>query len=438
MSPLFLFLRVEKYMNISIFFYIKNILFLYFLKGLLMNTYINKLISILENNSNFINKIKGLHKTIIYDKNNITVFLLKDLGDFICLTPFLKALRKKEKDAYITFVCYKKIYPLVEYCPYINRIICIDNYLNITDYNINNNFLLSLIPLIKVLLDQGSIKIAFHPYWIDYNQLVNVIMFLTGTKERIAFAENDYQRYLSDKNFDNYICNDVNFITRRLNTPLNIVHTIDRNLYMLEAFYNCKCRENLELWINKDDYIKLNKTKFNIIIGIGGSSNSKKYPNKKWEKIINSLNTNNIHFIIVGGKNDEKINLPFVTNYVNKLSIRQIISVISQSNLYVGHDTCFVHIASTYKIPSIVLYKESLQKLNYYKQKNYAGYLSSYERWYPYECDHIALFPKISIFPCNKKEIIICGCESNISHCISRIKENDIINAINFMLQKYQ
>ena len=92
--------------------------------------------------------------------------------------------------------------------------------------------------------------------------------------------------------------------------------------------------------------------------------------------------------------------------------------------------------AATYKIPSIVLYKESLQKLNYYRKKNYHGYLSSYERWYPYDTKHIALFPKESIFPCNKKEIIICGCESNISHCISRIDIKDIINAIDKMLIK--
>ena len=307
-----------------------------------MQKYIKKIKNILLNNNyNYINEINELHQSIIYDKNNIIVFLLKDLGDFICLTPFLKALRKKQNNAYITFVCYKKIYPLVEYCPYINRIICIDDYLNITNYTIDNKFLLSLLPLIKILLNNGSIKIAFHPYWIDYNQLVNIIMFLSGAKERIAFAENDYQRYLSDKNFDNYICNDINFITSRLNTPLNIIHTIDRNLYMLENYYNCKIQENLELWITNNDYIELNKSKINIIIGIGGSSQSKKYPIKKWEKVLTTIyeKYNNINFIIIGDKNDESINLSFVINYVNKLSLRQIISVISQSNLYIGHDT---------------------------------------------------------------------------------------------------
>ena len=98
------------------------------------------------------------------------------------------------------------------------------------------------------------------------------------------------------------------------------------------------------------------------------------------------------------------------------------------------NDTCYVHIASVYKIPCIVLYKESEDKYNYYKKKKYNGYLSSMDRWHPYNTKYIALMPKHSLFPCNKTEIIICGCENKNSHCINGIKEKDIINAIKKIL----
>ena len=303
------------------------------------NEYILELKNYLKNNLN----INILHKQINYDKNNIVIICLKELGDVICLTSFLKILRYQEKNTNIIFICYKYTYPIIELCPYINKVIYIDEYIKDINYNTNNNELIHLLPLIENILADGFIKLAINTVWSDFNQLTNIINFLSGAKKRIAFAENDYQQYLKDKNFTNYKEENTNYLTDILHTPFNIIHTIDRYMYILEYIYNKKFNENLELWINKNDHININKNKINICIGLGASSNSKKYPIQKWINVLTSIykQNNNIHFYLLGGKNDELseqvINkLSFCTNYINKLTIRQNISIISQCNLYIG------------------------------------------------------------------------------------------------------
>ena len=135
---------------------------------------------------------------------------------------------------------------------------------------------------------------------------------------------------------------------------------------------------------------------------------------------------NNIIFHIIG---EEKIDLPNCINY--NINIKQVISIISQCNLYIGNDTCYVHFAAIFKIPCIILYKESWDKYNYYSELNPA--LIAYNNWYPYNNVHIPIRPQHSKFPCNKQQFIPSGCRMEKPHCVNGITINDIIKAINII-----
>lgn len=219
------------------------------------------------------------------------------------------------------------------------------------------------------------------------------------------------------------------YLTDEINCPHDLIHIVDRNLYLLKYLYGNISSYPLECWTSKKDHVNINKK--GIVVGLGGNLINKKYPLEKWKKVFKALPSVTFYLL---DKDYIDIDLPNCINYTGKLTIRQCISVIKQNILYVGHDTFYVHAASAYNIPQVVLYKENLNRLNYYLKKDYYGYLSSYYRWQPLS-KHIALFPKEAIYPCNKKEIIICTCEHN--KCISRIKEQDIINAINTLLEEY-
>ena len=217
--------------------------------------------------------------------------------------------------------------------------------------------------------------------------------------------------------------------------PINIIHEVDRNNYIIEYLFNSVNNYDLEVFITNNDHINVDKNKINICIGLGGSSLSKHYSYKKLLNIFKYFP--DINFLLLGTSKDIINYIPNnCIDYIGKLSLRQTISIISQCDLYLGNDTFYVHAAAAYKIPCIVLYKESKDKYNYYFRKGYNGYLSSKDRWHPYHTKYIALMPEHSLYPCNKKEIIICGCDNENSHCINGIKTTDITNAINLLLNK--
>jgi len=101
--------------------------------------------------------------------------------------------------------------------------------------------------------------------------------------------------------------------------------------------------------------------------------------------------------------------------------------------LYIGNDTCYVHFASIFKIPCIVLYKESQDKYDYYS-KNNLNKLITYNTWYPYNTPHIPIRPEHSKFPCNRQLYIPSGCSIEQAHCINNIKIEDIIKAVKVFL----
>lgn len=381
------------------------------------NEYMNKL-------SN--NDIDELHKQIQYEKNNILIIQLRGLGDFICVTPVLKTLHDLEPDANIIFLCYTDIKDLIEDYPYIDKVIFINDYIkNIDLKNINY---LKLLPLIEELLYNGFINMAIN-ISSDLHELANIILYLSAAKIRIA---------------NNAVSNDINceLINRNLLTDiLNIpnMHMIDKNMYFLEYLYKTKFHPELEWIINDKDFINIKEKiifligsilygSTNICIGTGAASPSRRY--SYYYKLITELNKiyNHIYFHIIG---DEKINLPNCINY--DVTIKQVISIISQCDLYIGNDTCYPHFAAIFKIPCIVLYKESEDKYHYYSTHNLSE-LTIYDNWYPYNTPHIPIRPNHSKFPCNKQQYVPSGCRIDKPHCINNIKIDDIIKAVKVFL----
>lgn len=89
---------------------------------------------------------------------------MQGIGDCILLSNFFKALREKEPDANIIFLTYNYTKEIVELCPYIDKIIYVNNIdIDIRNiYKRNENVLLELIPLIKDILSSGFIKLAIY------------------------------------------------------------------------------------------------------------------------------------------------------------------------------------------------------------------------------------------------------------------------------------
>jgi len=103
----------------------------------------------------------------------------------------------------------------------------------------------------------------------------------------------------------------------------------------------------------------LSNIKKNIILIPGASFSSKCYPVEKFAELTNLLDAN---YLIVWGSDEEKLladkikKLAPHVNICEKLSIEDLISLVSKTNLVIGPDTGPTHMGWASNIPSITLF----------------------------------------------------------------------------------
>jgi len=129
----------------------------------------------------------------------------------------------------------------------------------------------------------------------------------------------------------------------------------------------------------KITYLQSNSNNNNnqIIIGIGSSGPTKKWPTENYIELIKRINNKNITFYLAGGNNEienqiaNKIINEVKENRVESLcalSIAEIMPIINSSKLYVGNDTGFMHLSAGLNIPAIGLFGDTpLSYANYNK-----------------------------------------------------------------------
>jgi heptosyltransferase-2 len=120
-----------------------------------------------------------------------------------------------------------------------------------------------------------------------------------------------------------------------------------------------------------------NKNKNQIIIGIGSSGPTKKWPTENYIELIKRMNNKNIKFFLAGGNNEIENQIAYKIIYEIKensvvslcsLTIEDIIPIINSSKLYVGNDTGFLHLSAGLDIPAIGLFGDTpLSYANYNK-----------------------------------------------------------------------
>jgi heptosyltransferase-2 len=144
--------------------------------------------------------------------------------------------------------------------------------------------------------------------------------------------------------------------------------------------------EQNKIWLQNNNlssqtkiaYLQNNSKNNNqIIIGIGSSGPTKKWPTKNYIELIKRINNKNITFYLAGGNNE--IENQIANKIINELkesrveslcslSIEEIMPIINSSKLYVGNDTGFMHLSAGLNIPAIGLFGDTpLSYANYTK-----------------------------------------------------------------------
>ena len=261
------------------------------------------------------------------------------VGDLCMFLPYIQQIKEHNKDFQFTLITKKRTAAkqILKYEQSVNQTVYLeDEILGITKSKINNFF--KILNFIK--------KNNFSRIYIMH---FSIFWFLLA---KISGIKKIYKYGIFKKNVDIYL------------------NALEQNKRWLQDS-NLSSQTKIAYPQNN------NKNNNQIIIGIGSSGPTKKWPTENYIELIKRINNKNIKFCLAGGENEienqiaNKIINEIKDNKIESLcslSIEEIMPIINSSKLYIGNDTGFMHLSAGLNIPAIGLFGDTpLSYANYTK-----------------------------------------------------------------------
>jgi heptosyltransferase-1 len=276
----------------------------------------------------------------------IAIVKLSALGDIVHAMVILQFIKKYNEAIEIDWIVEKGNKELLESHPDINKVIVV----NIKDVKQKKSPYL-LFKELKKLRQYGPYDIV-----IDMQGLVKsaIISRYIPSKVTLGFEKSSAREGLASI-----------FYTKVFKFPYSN-NVIERNFelikFALDFPFNLEDLKSKLPFLYQDQKqlnFHLSNVKKNIILIPGASFSSKRYPVERFAELPNLLDAN---YLIVWGSEEEKFlaneikNLSPQVNICEKLSIKDLISLISQIDLVIGPDTGPTHMAWALDIPSVTLF----------------------------------------------------------------------------------
>ncbi len=258
-----------------------------------------------------------------------------------------------------------------------------------TRYGIGD--MLIFLPYLKAISERTGVKLSLLAKetskaneLFKYENFLDEVIKLDDTKDKIS-GFSKLTKEIKSKNFDKififngsiryrllalfsgikeiyqypfFISKDVIFQTAKVFTE-NYVNKV----------LSTKPRLNLDLKTIEEAKKKFNLSNNikNIVLGVSASGPTKRWDVKNYINLAIKLNkVQNCKFIIAAGKDDQEIINKIKNSEIGKncfslenLSIKEILPVIKNCDLYIGNDTGFMHISAALGIKSIGIFVDS-------------------------------------------------------------------------------
>jgi len=301
------------------------------------------------------------------DVRKILVIREAAIGDVLCMTPFLKALREMYPNAAIDYVVVDWAKSAIENNPNINDIFTVSNEL------IVGKIWAVVLKRLKfyAALAKRNYDIVFCP---TTQLLYKIVLILFRKAYKIGFSTEPkgkatkYNFMLNDHVFIN-----LNEIPRTRHIAIRNLEMLDllsdkkigRN-YGLEVFPTSKDIKKIEDWINRLDWA--NKEIIAIAPSAGNAVKSdsagKTAPKELFVDIIKELKKNPLRrFVLIGAASEygyaESLDIADGTSVVNccgAFSLSESAELLKRCKLLISNDSGATHLASATKTSHIVLF----------------------------------------------------------------------------------
>jgi len=260
-----------------------------------------------------------------------------NIGDLVCTTPSIEALRNKYPKAQIDIVVNSYNYIAIDKNPYIN---------NIFSYT-KPKHKKGILDKLKALF--GKIKIMTKIFFINYD--VSVV-FRSGYSS-------------SAEQFSNLSMAKIRIGVKDKNNKDNFTHHIipNPNEHEVEFCYRCleplevkSSKENLFFYVPDELREKYKEYKNYILFHISSRVKDNKYPREKFKEIIDNLNAK----VIISAEPNDIENARWLENntkakFINTKSLLELCGVISNVKLFITLDGGAMHIAPALGIKTIAI-----------------------------------------------------------------------------------
>lgn len=356
-----------------------------------------------------INKIPTIHKKEHYDLVILKVCLI---GDFIMEYDPMVDMMKTFKGKKVLLICPNLIMPFVSDDVFFTGII---------GYDFKKVLSISYWYKLSSKLKRISSDIVYYSAWERYPEgdlIVNAIK----SKELVGM------KLIKGKSFINS-CFDKQY-TRLLEFPSE-----ENEIKQMEFFARNTYNPQYEYGHNP---LPVKKIRFDeicspfVIISVSSSIEKKMWPLKKFAELIKAL-PKKLTIVITGAGNDdlkrakeliELVDNREIINFVNKTSLVELASLISQSLFVVGNDSSAVHIAAATRVPSIcVLHGAHFNRFFPYPK----GLLE--EKYTPR-----SVYYKMSCYKCYYK--CIYG-DLTPFKCLSMVSVDAVLDEVKIILKDY-
>ena len=290
------------------------------------------------------------------DYKRIAIVRLSALGDIVNSAVVLQFIHEKYPDAKVEWITEEVFAPLLQNHPLIHAV----HTLNIKKLKKSKSFS-ALKSSISELRSLGEFDII-----IDIQGLLKsaIVARLIGANTH------GFDKSSAREGIASYLYK----TTSHIEYDENIVK---RNTFLVADGLGFVIDD--EMLLNKKpvfetiDYPLQKSDKKNIAIVIGASWESKKYPKESIAKLCNELKEN---CIIIWGSEAEKQDGDWICENSSyaimapKLSLNELVSLISSVDLLIGNDTGPTHMAWAQNIPSITLFGPTTTRMIYETPKN--------------------------------------------------------------------
>jgi len=264
------------------------------------------------------------------------------IGDMVIFLPFIEAISKKFSTPVSILVKENsKASQLLNENKYINNIIILDR--DNKNKNGNHDGIIGSIKLIKDLKKNNFDKVFIFNSSIRFNLI-----------SRFARIKEIYQYPLFKKKNQHIIKTAQNFLKKKIN---------------LDVESDPKILMNASVINNTKSTYQINKNQLNILLGIGGSGETKRIPFEIFFKFMKLVSANHdCRFFLATGKNDEEqkiLNKILDTEFKSKcfpldhLELKETLPIIKNCNIAVCNDSSFSHLSSALGVETIVLMSDT-------------------------------------------------------------------------------